>query len=521
MSISWFRQKKNTLIPAVLTVFGLLTVSFIFFSIVKPQALLQANEPQLIYAYFIAAALPLIVLLPLIWHLIFVRKAKLHNIFLVAAILMGVPQALANTPNSWYDEQTHFYNALYHADTIFSGAESQADSKYLIWERRVDDTSSGTTAHTVTMQDYEYTAAHFFDLALDPEARQTEVIARQTSPYQYLPQILGIGLAHVLNLGQIPTFYLARLFNFVFFLASMYLIIKKAPFKTLFCLMGLMPFVLGTATSCSYDNPINILIFAFSAFLLHLALEKSAVTRKDILILTTLFALFAPLKFIYFPLVFLLLLVPKQKFTSRGDRTMAWALPILAGLLMVLLGSNNLFNEVSNMGDTSAFNDARQLDTYTYGFILQQPGAATRIILATALDNLSEILNGPRYLYVMKGDLPIWTSLLIMVILLIAANDTLSKDKLDVTARHKMIILIICAVIYLLSIVALLTHTEVGAYLVQGVQGRYYIPLLPLVALLGQRFLRPSSTSRDYLVFIMVLLNLYTVGFLFQHALVA
>ena len=200
---------------------------------------------------------------------------------------------------------------------------------------------------------------------------------------------------------------------------------------------------------------------------------------------------------------------------------MAWALPILAGLLMVLLGSNNLFNEVSNMGDTSAFNNARQLDTYTYGFIFQQPGAATRIILATALDNLSEILNGPRYLYVMKGDLPIWTSLLIMVILLIAANDTLSKDKLDVTSRHKMIILIICAVIYLLSIVALLTHTEVGAYLVQGVQGRYYIPLLPLVALLGQRFLRPSSTSRDYLVFIMVLLNLYTVGFLFQHALVA
>ncbi len=521
MNRNWFKQKKDILVPIMLTVIGLLAIGFVFLSIVKPQALLQASQPQLIYVYFLVASVPLIALLPLLWYLIFVRKAKLQNIFLIAAILMGVPQTLANTPNSWYDEPTHYYNAMFYADTIFSGATSSSDSTHLIWDRRVDDTLNGTTAHNVTMRDYEYTAAHFFDLAQDPEARETQAVSRLNYPYQYLPQILGIEIGHLLNLGQIPTFYLARLLNFVLFLTAMYFIIKKAPFKTLFCLMGLMPFVLGTAFSCSYDNPINILVFAFCAYVLHLAAVKTSITKRDILILTVLFALFAPLKYIYSPLILLLLLIPKNRFKSRQDRAMTIGLPIFAGLLLMLLGSGSLFNAALSTGGISAFNEQRQLDTYTYGFIFQQPGAAARIILTTAFDNLSEVLNGPRYLYVMKGDLPIWTSLMIIIMLLVAANDTTGKHCLHVSTQQKLIILIICAVIYFLSVVALLTHTEVGAYMVQGIQGRYYIPLLPLVALLGQGFLQPTSRGSGTLIFVMVALNFYTILFLFQHALVA
>ncbi|MDR3053750.1 MAG: DUF2142 domain-containing protein, partial [Coriobacteriales bacterium] len=449
------------------------------FADTSPYAALEATQGFLV-GYYLAIAVPLLIAIPLVCWLIFFKKAKLHTVFLVAAILCGIPQSFVNTPNSWYDEETHYYNSVYYADLLSPGNPSpRVENNNLTWQRRAVDSREGTTIHDAGVNEFYYLSQHLFELNAQPDTYTAQSVPRMQYPYQYAPQIVGVSIAHFFDLGQVPTYYLGRLFSFAFFVACLYLIIKRAPFKTLFCLLGLVPLILGTAGSFSYDTFITSAIFVFTAYVLHLAFVKEKVGKRDVAILLISFALFAPLKMIYFPLLFLILLIPRQKWRRPRTRTLALVGAACAGAFVMLVDAAGLIALASNMGNATSFNEQRNLETYNYGIMLEHPFLFIKLMGMSILDNITGPLQGTRYLLILGADMPLWTAIFIGVVLLKGTSTDLAENNHPVSLMQKRVIACVCAVIYLLSIVAFIPYTETGAATVQGLQGRYYLPLFP------------------------------------------
>ena len=186
----------------------------------------------------------------------------------------------------------------------------------------------------------------------------------------------------------------------------------------------------------------------------------------------------------------------------------------------MLVDAAGLIALASNMGNATSFNEQRNLETYNYGTMLEHPFLFIKLMGMSILDNITGSLQGTRYLLILGADMPLWTAIFIGVVLLKGTSTDLAENNHPVSLMQKRVIACVCAVIYLLSIVAFIPYTETGAATVQGLQGRYYLPLFPILALWGQRVFRSNGQAGGTLVFVMVCLNVFTVLYLLLSALV-
>lgn len=110
-----------------------------------------------------------------------------------------------------------------------------------------------------------------------------------------LPQAIGIAIGRITypSMGVMTT--LGRLANFAVFLAALYLIIKRVRYgKLAFVFLALFPMIIHQAASLSYDVVNIVVIFAWVAFIINLFAQKTPITRNQIIKLALLgFALIA------------------------------------------------------------------------------------------------------------------------------------------------------------------------------------------------------------------------------------
>jgi uncharacterized membrane protein len=88
-----------------------------------------------------------------------------------------------------------------------------------------------------------------------------------------------------------------------------------------------------------------------------------------------------------------------------------------------------------------------------------------------------------------------------------------------ITRGGKLLFLAIAAVVYGLGLVAALPWTPIGSEYIAGAQGRYFLPIMPLLFLLATNTLQRKTNNGPLLLFIMMLINAYATLYLFQAAL--
>jgi uncharacterized membrane protein len=138
------------------------------------------------------------------------------------------------------------------------------------------------------------------------------------SPVSYLPQSLSIFVLRTLNLPPLYIFYGARLFTLFFWIFCMTFIIRLLPFyKWLFTLLALLPMSVFTHMSLSADVMTNLLSFAVIAYSFDLAYEQTIFSTRQLLVFTGLGVLLALAKVVYLPLILLFFLIPQKKFGSQ------------------------------------------------------------------------------------------------------------------------------------------------------------------------------------------------------------
>ena len=180
------------------------------------------------------------------------------------------------------------------------------------------------------------------------------------NPYSlaYYPQLrifatLGFIVGKLLNLSGLFTFYLARLFNLVFFLALAYIAIRiSSVAKSLFYALSLLPMTVFICSTLSYDAGIIGMSFVFIAICLELRYSKTPLTTRHIVGLVVLSTLLAPCKLVYFFLIFLVCIIPNQKFSSlRRAIIFKTALVALSALSICIFSLSSLLDVI--FGDNS------------------------------------------------------------------------------------------------------------------------------------------------------------------------
>ena len=472
-SVTAYMSEKSIFPGGVLYVGGELQKGDLEFSFCK------GDKGYLAWMFFLIEAV-LLILLAAVCYTGFIKKWKIEKIFAFTAILTGMLYMLIMPPYSAPDEQSHINTSYYFSSRLLFQEGVNDEGEVLM--REGDQLLNSSHIYS---SEYVYGIVwdHFFDM--DKGGEMTAVpgsYVLNAPSVLFLPQTLGITLARILHLGCIPMLYLGRLFALLFYVLCGYLAIKKIPFgKAVLFFVALLPITAELAASFSYDSVINGVAFLFIGYCLYLAYDKEKVGIREWLLLAALMAVLAPSKIVYVLLTLLCILIPKKKAQTKKKYYLGMGI-MAAGALLPLAVSRIavMTNYISRGTNTVSYAGKAG---FTVAGLLQMPMALIRLVY----DSFK--LNGEFYLQTQLGGLLSWlylnipwNILICFLIILVLSCIMEEKEKVYVDAKARTVfgstaVLVILA----LAAVFLLTWTTVDAKAIQGIQGRYFTPVLPLI----------------------------------------
>ena len=305
-----------------------------------------------------------------------------------------------------------------------------------------------------------------WDLALRPEERARVRVPAAYTPVAYAPQVVAAGLGRLLSLRPVITFYLGRILNLFAFLGIVALAIRTTPrLKSFFAAAALLPMALFLGGSWSPDAMTIASSFLFLALLL-----RGFPTGRNVAVTAGAGLLLGLCKPAYFLIA--LLAFPNAK------KKRAAAVVILAATLAGVT--------------LSMANAARAYERNAV------PGVSPREQLAKIVQDplrFAEVLavelrvHGFRYIEQMVGRLGmleinqplwlIWTEIAILAICTGAAGGDLRPA---VRIAGGLVFVLTAGALFLAFY---LNWTTVGADHIEGLQGRYFLPILPLVGVVA------------------------------------
>lgn len=324
-------------------------------------------------------------------------------------------------------------------------------------------------------------------------------------PAGYLPQAVGIAVGRLLAGSPLVLFYLGRLFALAAFLALVFLAVRITPIlKWTYVLLALMPMTLYLAASNSVDGVVIGVSFLLSAQLLAWAYDptKTRIGPADVVYLTGLALTLALSKAVYLSLLGLLLLVPREKFASTirylltvggtlGSCLVACGLWWLLTQWLTTPGPPiDLGRHASDLPNLLDVSPERQ-----FAYLLSNPFAVPGVVVAT-IATFHRL-----YLYSFVGALgwhdtylPFWIVWAYYVALIAAS---LSGSAVRVRWAAKGLAVLIFVLTGLVSLFVLYAFWSlVGMNVVISFQGRYLIPVAPLVFVaFHNRVLRWGTSS--------------------------
>jgi uncharacterized membrane protein len=330
-------------------------------------------------------------------------------------------------------------------------------------------------------KDYQELGAKPFD-----DGTRTTVWFTNTaaySPVPYAPAVIGVWMAEVFHLNLSSGLTLMAVLSFLSFVAAAYLalfVLRKYRLKWLVFSLALIPpalFQMSTITADALTNGLALLFFALFA---KSVLMKTRLNRwESVIFIASAIAL--PLgKPTYVLLTVLLLFVRLDKFgfSLRVARVAKWAgmaVSVALWALWTALSGNtaNVLSFYRSDYATSTFGTLPQIkETIAHPIEFVKAVARTFVYRDNFyFENLlgSSNVQVPGSAMLLSG---------IGVLLTAGISDRLS------TTKRQLVALIIVTSLSFVAIFATLyvSFTPVGYYLIDGVQGRYFFPLLPFIA---------------------------------------
>ncbi len=453
-------------------------LTFILLNLFFTKQILNSNG---LGGFLIVGLVEILVEIVLISLVYYLRKkgTSLEKQFLLVAIVLGAMFIILLPPGQSPDEITHFRRAYGISEGI------------LVPNEKVDDSGAVGSDIPINTVFLERNASHGtyleitkqIGLSSEETSKQSYTSAALYNFICYIPQALAVLIGKILNFSVLGIAYLMEIFDFIVWTFFIYFAIKLIPrFKIIVMFIALFPITLQEATSLSPDAlTIGLSVF-FISYILYLAYEqKKKLSKKQLAILLVISLVIGLCKIVYLPLVLLLLIIPVEKFGSKKKKwiflCVLFSMVAILNLTWLAVSSNYLIEYRTGV-------DSK---TQLMG-ILKNPVTYLMVVIRTlnacwqdwALNTFGLTLG---YFNFVLPSILFFTSFAITVLLFGQRSEALKIKKFD---------RIMFALVFLIIVMLILTSlymqwNPVGSSIIEGVQGRYFLPIMLLVPIMISR----------------------------------
>ncbi len=418
------------------------------------------------------------------YYLTFMRRCRIEKVFVFTVLCLGVIYNFTLTPYMTPDESYHIDMTYRHSNTLL-GIDSAGENKCF---KRQDDTKLEFTSNP-SLENYKNIYDGLFTMVKDSALVEADATSTTEAPMIiYLPAVIGMTLARILHLGTVPMLLLGRWFSLLGFTVLTYFAMKKLPFgKSTLFLLAILPMNLQQCTSFSYDAVITGVSFLFICWCLSLVFGERMLKGTDMLGLGILGIILVYGKSgVYLPLALLIFLIPAERFGGKRIRNICAAGLFLLPVLCFLNRNSVAVSYIATTTEATATVGSSMTAGYTIGYFLSQPLELIRVFANTLSDKTAfylESLIGQKMGWV-EIEISEVISMLFWLLLIFSALKPKEEHQF-VRAGQKCWIALVCAACAGIILAGmLLTWTPYGNISIEGVQGRYFIPFMPVLMLL-------------------------------------
>ena len=440
------------------------------------------------------------------------NKYPIEKLFLILIIPIGLMYMLFLPFGQVPDENTHYARIYSISDGHLVSEVAKDGYTYALMPKNVVSTFSYSKN-----KKYALVRNHILD---SNSKENTYSIFTNMALYNfivYIPQVTGVLIGRLLHLPYLIVMYLARLFNLMSFVFLMYQSIKRIPYlKKYILFISLLPIIVQEAASFSSDALTISISFFLISYILYLKEKKEFLTKKEYLILFISSIICSMSKIVYIPIILLAYILPKDLFKSKKDKIIKISIMIL--ICIIINGGWTLYATRYLIEYNAGVDSKAQLK-----YILTHPINYIYNILKTM------VIFGPGFIYQAYGrklgllDVDVGRyypiGAVLMTIYLSITNRF--KEKKNSIIEGVMYLLVPLAIVGLIFTSLYIQWTPVSKDIIDGVQGRYFIPLLLFIPLIFMR-INKSKDNRimnekndlKYIISFIVFENINAIAFI-------
>ncbi len=450
----------------------------------------------------------ILILFGIIYYFIFRekthKKIKLETLYIIVAIPIGILYCLVNPLGRVPDEVYHARKALAISQgNIFSHADENGKATEIVDSKIPVIVNKSTNS-------YKEAIEHIHEETGEPVEVEYNTMALY-SPICHAPQAIGICLMKLLTNNVVLQFYAGRIVNMIFSIILVYFAIKLIPFKKIIVVfLGLLPITLNEFASLSADAITISMCILYISYVLYLKYGNiKEYSKKELILLFVLTTLIALIKIVYVPLALLLFLLPKEKFKSSKNRNYIIVTTIIIAILLNLIWL--IYCSRFLIEFNPGVNSAEQIK-----YVLKHPITYMLIIFRTNVvyfHNFVVSLNGEGlgHYNAQASVLYVFPSIILFAFLFFVKDKEEENNKIHIDIKTRIITSIIfVSIIALIYSSIYIQWNIVSKQIIEGVQGRYFLPVLLLTSIIfdNDYLTVKKKISERYIFVFMLFFNL-------------
>jgi hypothetical protein len=416
-----------------------------------------------------------------------------ERVFVVLALLSGLGFALASPPLDPADERRHLQRAFALSEGHGSAPGPGAGHRHQV-PRSIGalhppyhfvhrdgsiDRHRGSDGRIVCLHQLDDVLASL-RTPLEPSTREQLRKPTTYGPLAYAPQAASLWLGRTLELPAGALLYLARFASLASWIALCWAAVRLAPLrKWTLVVLALMPMSVYAASSVTADAVTNGVALLLLALVLRIAFAEGRVRSPEVLGLIAAASALGIVKQGYWALGALLLLIPATRFRARRRKLELVALAFAGMTACTLAWTLSVRAAQPDVGADMSWADWQELASHFPAWLKALRRHAYPLLAGYVgiLGRLDVVL--PRWIYTAYP----------AALIAIALIDGRDPPALTLARRVALVAIFATGALCVLALLFAISPNPRTA--APGmVQGRYFIPLVPLLPLALPAYLR-------------------------------
>lgn len=419
------------------------------------------------------------------------EKNNYVSTFVVLVALWGLIYTIVFPPNTGVDENAHWGNALYDSYTFYA---PEIEGRF---PGRVENIVNldFDVQRAPSLELYEYRAnGNWFG----GDSTWVEDIGwwKFGALNKYYPTAIGVALGRVMNLGNSGLMYFGRLFNIVFYGllvgVALWIVPYGKPTILAFSLIPMMSYIYG---SYSYDTLLNAYIILYIALCIRIH-EESNPKWYEYLGAVVLYVLTIPFKGIYIWLGlfggWIIVKKIKQTFVNKKNLFLCVISTSLIVLIILFLERDYIERYICYIISPISYAASTGEESYTMVWIIQHIPSTIAIIGKSMVEQFGSFVY-QAFVGMCYGHL-LPTVIVVVYVGVLLSICVFQREKVF-SSRCRLFGWFLAGGIYLTAYIGqMINETPMGSDVVQGLWGRYFLPLIFFLLMMycGKRYDRQT-----------------------------